>query len=175
MDGAGPHDLDLKALFARHGALVYRRARRILGSHEDAEEATQEVFIRVLKSVERFEGRASVTTWLYEITTNYCLNQLRNRKRRDELRTANAPGDTAVGTARPDDLAEARRLLARADLEQAKAALYVYLDGMSHQEAADLLGVSKRTVGNLLDRFRAWAEQETVPDRPRHGSQSGES
>ena len=50
-------------------------------------------------------------------------------------------------------------LLAEADEKQAQAAVYVYLDGMSHEEAAELLGVSKRTVGNLIDRFVAWAQR----------------
>jgi RNA polymerase sigma-70 factor (ECF subfamily) len=54
-----------------------------------------------------------------------------------------------------------RRLLAEADEQQARAAIYVYLDGMSHEEAAAVLGVSKRTVGNLIDRFLAWANQRS--------------
>ena len=52
-----------------------------------------------------------------------------------------------------------RTLLQEADEEQAKAAVYVYIDGMSQNEAADLLGVSRRTVGNLLDRFNGWARK----------------
>jgi RNA polymerase sigma-70 factor (ECF subfamily) len=41
--------------------------------------------------------------------------------------------------------------------------VYVFLDGMSHEEAAELLGVSKRTVGNLLERFQAWAQEQLEP------------
>lgn len=147
--------------------MVYRRARRLLGSHEDAEEATQEVFIRVLRGGGGFEGRASVTTWLYEIATNYCLNQIRNRSRRDELRAERHDPDAGRGApAEADALVEVRGLLAEADEAQARAAIYVLVDGMSHEEAAELLGVSKRTVGNQIERFRAWAAAREMTAAP---------
>src|SRR4051812_30294696 len=75
----------VRRLFREHGPMVYRRALRILGNAADAEEALQEVFVRVLRGGEGFEQRSQVTTWLYRITTNYCLNFLRDNKRRREL------------------------------------------------------------------------------------------
>lgn len=149
-------------LFRQHGPMVYRRAFRLLGRREDAEEATQEVFIRVMRSASSFEGRSGVTTWLYQITTHYCLNLLRDRARRRQLWQENAAPDEAPGGPAASELLHLRRLLAEADEQQARAAVYVYLDGMSHEEAAELLGVSKRTVGNLIDRFLAWAQQRSA-------------
>ena len=148
-------------LFRRYGPMVYRRANRLLGNRDDAQEATQEVFIRVLRSAEGDRSMGRTAGWLAQITTHYCLNQLRDTGRRrtllrepfsspDELREAATPD--------PGDLSTLRYLLANADERQATAAIYVYLDGMSYSEAAELLGVSKRTVGNLLERFREWAE-----------------
>jgi RNA polymerase sigma-70 factor (ECF subfamily) len=147
------------ALFQQHGHLVYRRALRILGSRADAEEATQEVFIRVMRGLDRFQGRSQVTTWLYHVTTNYCLNLLRDRARRRELMEEHAAEPADEIPSSPEWLA-LRRLLARADELQARAAIYVFVDGMSHEEAAELLSVSRRTVGNLLDRFVTWARQQ---------------
>lgn len=144
----------LARLFELHAPRVYRRALRLLGNPADAEEATQEVFVRVMKGADGFRGDAQVTTWLYQVTTNYCLNQLRDRARRRDLfdtRVAAAADET--GPARSDDLVLLRRLLSGADERQAQAAVYVFLDGLSHDEAAELLGVSRRTVGNLLERF----------------------
>ena len=146
-------------LFRKHGAMVFRRAYRILGRREDAEEAMHEVFIRVLRRQGQFEGRSEVTTWLYEITTNYCLNQLRDRKRRRELFEANVGEPEHPSQAEPADLILLRRLLTEADEEQAQAVVYVFLDGMSQDEAAALLGVSQRTVSNRVDRFMRWAEK----------------
>lgn len=156
-------DLDSQTLgevFRKHGPSVYRRAYRILGNRADAEEATQEVFIRALRGAEGFLGQSQVTTWLYRITTFYCLNLLRDRRRRRELMQENLPADEPSGPVPPGELLLLRRLLAEAEPQQARAAVCVYLDGMTHEEAAEVLEVSKRTVGNLLDRFREWASRK---------------
>jgi RNA polymerase sigma-70 factor (ECF subfamily) len=168
---AGRVQSEVGELFRLHGAMVYRRALRLLGRKEDADEATQEVFIRVMRSMSEFEGRSSVTTWLYQVTTNYCLNLMRDRGRRRQLFQENVttPGG---GLFEPTERASTtdqlflRRLLAEADEQQAKAAVYVYFDGLSHEEAAELLGVSKRTVGNLIDRFLAWAQKQSAVAEP---------
>ena len=154
---------DVGALFRLHGPMVFRRALRLLGRREDAEEATQEVFVRAMRGLHSFDGRSSMSTWLYQITTNYCLNQIRDRGRRRDLFAQNvaADGDEAT-SAQAAELVLLRRLLVEADEQQAKAAVYVYLDGMSHEEAAEVLGVSKRTVGNLIERFLGWAKKRTA-------------
>lgn len=150
-------------LFHQHGPRVYRRALRLLGNPADAEEATQEIFIRAFRSAEGFRQQSQWTTWLYQITTHYCLNLIRDRSRRTALYEEHvAPTVDATDRtdpASPEDGLLLRRLLADADERQAAAAVYVLLDGMSHEEAASVLGVSKRTVGNLLERFQAWARE----------------
>lgn len=151
----------LATLFRLHGRMVYRRCLRILGNAADAEEATQEVFIRVMRSTTDIAARDSVVQWLYRITTNHCLNVVRNRGRRGDLhddREAELPRPRAE-TAAPK-LLLLRRLLVDADAQQAQAAIYVHLDGLSQREAADLMGVSRRTIGNLLERFTAWAHEQ---------------
>ena len=150
---------EIAELFDRYGPMVYRRALALLGKPEIAEEATQEVFLRALKAGESFEGRSRVSTWLYSITTNYCLNLLRNENRRRELWQEHSPKGLQATHEAPEELMLMRTLLSEADEEQAQAAVYVYIDGMSQNEAAELLGVSRRTVGNLLDRFNAWARK----------------
>jgi RNA polymerase sigma-70 factor (ECF subfamily) len=145
--------------------MVLRRAKAILAHDADAEEATQEVFIRALQQHEKFENRSQVSTWLYRITTNYCLNLLRDQKRRRELLETQVPTpDLPRGNPAETGIL-LRTLLARADAEQAKAAICVYVDRMSHQEAAEVLGVSRRTVGNLLERFDTWAAAQTAAER----------
>lgn len=156
----------ISLLFNQHGPRVYRRALRLLGNPADAEEATQEIFIRAFRSAGSFRQQSQMTTWLYQIATNYCLNLIRDRSRRAALHDEHvAPlTDDACRPepVRPDDVVLLRRLLADADERQAAAAVYVFLDGMSHEEAASVLGVSKRTVGNLLERFQEWANARTA-------------
>lgn len=162
---------DVGALFRQHGPMVYRRALRLLGRREEAEEATQEVFIRVMRSMDEFEGRSSITTWLYQVTTNYCLNYLRDHSRRRQLFAENVAVGEGGSQASQSDLLHLRRLLSEADEQQARAAVYVYIDGMSHEEAAELLGVSKRTVGNFIERFLLWARSRSSSE-PQRGRES---
>lgn len=152
---------EVAELFDRHGPLVYRRALQILGSAADAEEATQEVFIRAARALPQFDPRAQRSTWLYRITTNYCLNRLRDERRQRAL-LAERADEVAPASVLYDQekMVLMRRLLADADPREAKAALAVFVDGMSHAEAAEVLGVSRRTVGNLCERFTVWARAQ---------------
>ena len=156
----------ISLLFNQHGPRVYRRALRLLGNPADAEEATQEIFIRAFRSAGSFRQQSQMTTWLYQIATNYCLNLIRDRSRRTALHDEHvaplADDASRPEPVRPDDVVLMRRLLADADERQAAAAVYVFLDGMSHEEAASVLGVSKRTVGNLLERFQEWVNARTA-------------
>lgn len=160
----------LRVLYDTHGPMVFRRARRILGNDADAEEATQEVFVRAFTSAERFEERASVSTWLYRITTHLCLNRMRDARRRRELWQVKVePAEPrATDALSHAEIIALRRVLAEADPQCASAAVCVYLDGMSHEEAAEVLEVSRRTVGNLLERFAAFARKRLSEPEASH-------
>jgi RNA polymerase sigma-70 factor (ECF subfamily) len=149
----------MRALYETHGPMVYRRARRILGNDADAEEAVQEVFIRAFSGSDAFERRSSVATWLWRITTHWCLNRMRDKRRRQELwqQKVEPAEPTHEGALSHAEILTLRRLLAEADEREAQAAICVHLDGMSHDEVAEVLGVSRRTVGNLIERFTKFA------------------
>ena len=68
-----------------------------------------------------------------------------------------APSAQLVGAPDHAEIQALRQLLQEADPTQANCAVYVYVDGMTRPEAAEALGVSLRTVGNLLNKFGAWA------------------
>jgi RNA polymerase sigma-70 factor (ECF subfamily) len=154
----------LRQLYERQQPRVYRRALRLLHNPSDAEEATQEVFVRAFRAISGFEQQSEIGTWLHRITTNYCLNLLRDRRRRAELDEGHEL--TPIGPAPSDELTLLHRLLAAADEQQARAVLHVHLDGLTHDEAAQRLGVSRRTVGKLIERFRAWAlDDRSLDDR----------
>jgi len=164
---------EITELFDRYWPMVYRRAHYILGGHEDAQEAAQEVFLRAMSKLAALQKGEKVSSWLYSITTNYCLNRLRDRKRRRALWEEHKP-DGAELPAAPDPTAMilVRKILASVDEEIGRAAIYVHVDGMSHAEAAKQLGVSRRTVGNLLERFGEKARQLATEDNDVQMSQS---
>ncbi|HXL40151.1 MAG TPA: sigma-70 family RNA polymerase sigma factor, partial [Myxococcales bacterium] len=70
----------IERLYRSHGYIVLRRARALLGSEPDAQEALQEVFASLLRAPQVLRSADSVVGWLYRATTHFCLNQLRNRR-----------------------------------------------------------------------------------------------
>src|SRR5690242_5889615 len=85
-------------LYKRFAPVVFRRARQLLGDESTAWDAVQEVFMRIMRSSDAFRNQASPMTWIYRITTNYCLNVLRDgsRRRAGMLRHAAEPRELAA-------------------------------------------------------------------------------
>lgn len=148
--------VSLAELAQRFGPMVYRRAYAILRDAEEARDATQDVFVQAMRSEPTLQ--LEPTRWLYRVTTNACLNRLRARRRYRAMRERNALAESSTSRSTTDADFLVRELLAEGDEECTSAALYVFVEGMSHEEAAEILGVSRRTVGNLLDRFVRWAQ-----------------
>lgn len=107
----------------------------------------------LLDRPEQFDGRSHITTWLYSATTHACFTRLRNQRTRQRLlRERTAPGDaTAVASAEQSALV--RQWLQRLPDELALVAVYAFVDEMTQQEIADLIGGSRRRVGDLLKRI----------------------
>ncbi len=144
---------DFDVIYRKYGAIVQRRAWGILGDEQSAKDAVQEVFIRAIRSRENFRGEASVTSWIYRITTNYCLNVIRDRARRVELLAANAVAEVAFEPTTDSQIAVSR-VLAQLPEELREIAVYFFVDQMNRDEIAALLGVSRRTIGYRLEEFR---------------------
>lgn len=144
-------------IYQRYGAVVYRRARRMLGNDHAASDACQEVFLRLFRSLPRFE-RAEPITWLYKVTTNHCLNLLRDEQRRRRLLEARVPIAPTVPAV------DLPALLAGFPEELQEIAVYYFVDEMSQDEIARLLGVSQRTVSNRLSAFRVLARTVWAAD-----------
>jgi len=168
----------------------YRRALevhcyRMLGSVHDAEDAVQEALLRAWRSLDRFEGRAAVGTWLYRIATNVCLDELERRPKRAEPVVEPYPDDRLDEAVVP--LADpAARYAAREGMELAfltaiqwlpgrQRAVLVLRDvlGWSAAETADLLGTSTAATNSALQRARATIDAE-LGVRPVAPARAGE-
>jgi RNA polymerase sigma factor (sigma-70 family) len=148
--------IDAGELYRRHSGTALRRARWLLGSEEDASEAVQHVFLGLVERPEQIERFPSFVAWLYSAITHFCLNQLRNRRTRARLLAMQvAPARERVAPARVETLVTAAELLDRLDPVLAEVAVYHYVDEMTHDEIAHILGCSRRHVGDLLARARA--------------------
>ena len=162
-------------LVRQHSARVYRLAYRLTGNMHDAEDLTQEVFVRVFRSLPgytpgTFEG------WLHRITTNLFLDMARRRQR---IRFEGL-GDQAVGLLRDDEPTPAQAFDARhldTDVQQALEALapeyraavvLCDIEGLSYEEIASTLGVKLGTVRSRIHRGRAQLRGALDHRRPRH-------
>ncbi|HUS32667.1 MAG TPA: sigma-70 family RNA polymerase sigma factor [Kofleriaceae bacterium] len=140
-------------MYRAYGHSVLRRARQMLVSDDDAAEVLQEIFMGLIARPGQFDGRSSPSTFLYAVTTNACLTRIRDRKNRGRLIDQHVrPWSTEMDRRSPETATVVRSVLAQLSEDEARTAVYYYLDGMSHAEIADLLGCSRRHVGNLLER-----------------------
>lgn len=148
----------VESIYRAHGHVVLRRARRILGSEDDARDVLQEIFASLIGKESPFRGDSSVTTWLYSATTNACLNRMRNHKTRSRVLEGEARqerADEAVAASNAESAAIVRQLLERVPDPLAEVAIHYYVDEMTHEEIADVLHCSRRHVGDLIERLHA--------------------
>lgn len=149
-----PSAPDVARLYAAHAARVHRWVQRF--GIDDAEAVVHEVFVRAIERLDGFRADASPTTWLFRLTTNYCINRLRDDNRRAELwrDRGDAHWQSALETGDQELVATLRQMWRRLDPELVEVAIYHYVDSMTHAEIARVVGCSERTIGNRLERLR---------------------
>ena len=131
----------------RHQRGVYQLCYRFVRSHEDAADLTQEVFLRAYRGLHRFRGDAALSTWLYRIGVNMCLNRVSARTPR-ETPLDEAPPLAAAATDPVSALADARRrarvraAVGKLPSKQRAALILRVYHELSHQEIAAALGTS---------------------------------
>jgi RNA polymerase sigma factor (sigma-70 family) len=152
--------LDVATLYQKYGHSVLRRARLILASEDEAAEVLQELFTSLVERPDQFDGRSAPSTFLYAATTHACLSRLRDRRNRHRLIDEQVrPWTTEVDPRSAEAASAVRGVLEQLTDDEARAAVFHYLDGMSHAEVALVLRCSRRHVGNLLERVsRRFAE-----------------
>ncbi len=110
--------------------------------------------MRLVRTMARLEERGDALPWIYRVTTNHCLNVLRNSGRHgeDALPVDLEADERSAAEALPDRRL-AQELLERFDASTQAVVVGVYVDGMEREEVAAVLGISKRTVSRRLERF----------------------
>ena len=141
------------SLYRELGPAVYRRCLRLLKDREAARDATQEVFVKLLRDRERLADRQTALPWLYRVATNHCLNVLRDARRRPTAVLDDALDVVPDAAPSFPERRLARQVLSRFDVKTQAIAVGVLVDGMEHEEVAGALGVSRRTVERRLARF----------------------
>ena len=149
-------------LYASLGPAVYRRCLKLLRDRDEARDATQDVFMKLVRDMDRLQDRETVMPWIYRVATNHCLNVIRSRRRSGESVSVEDAGlelaPAQSGATYPDRML-ARAVLAEFDEDTQAVAVGVLVDGMEHEELARALGVSRKTIQRRLDRFLTRARE----------------
>jgi RNA polymerase sigma-70 factor (ECF subfamily) len=160
-DGA----LDVEELTRRYGPMVLRRCRHLLRDEDEAMDASQDVFVRLLERRDRLTVRHP-SSLLYRIATNLCLNRIRDRRRRattadDDLLSRIASAETAGAAGEARTLLD--RLFGRHPESSRTIAVLHHLDGLTLEETAAEVGLSvsgvRKRLRGLRQTLREWEER----------------
>ncbi len=155
----------VEQLCRAYGSSILRRCRAILKNDAEAEDAAQEVMVLLFEKGQQFRGDAAVSTWIYRVTTNVCLNHIRSESRR---RTREQSGDVRdwIEKENPD----AQRFVVQSDvlrealggLSDLDQQIFVlrHVDGLRQDEIAEVVGRSRRTINKRLKKLDEWTEKK---------------
>ena len=170
------------ALVQEHSPLVYRVALRVLGAR-DAQDASQEVWIRVWRNISKFRGESAFTTWLYRITMNTCLSVRQKEMRREERQRddevpflAEPPGgdaDPEAAALNDERREEIEAALAHVRPDHRAALVLRHMEGLSYAEIAEVLEVPDGTAKGWVSRGRAAMLVALSRENGHHGPGGG--
>ena len=158
---SAPPGLSLASLYEAYAGAVMARCQYLLRQPAEAEDATQEVFMRALGAADGFRGDSSALTWLLTIATRHCLNVMRAKRAAWHEKVQR----TAAVSSEPLEAREViRRTLRQFDEETQMAAVLYHVDEMTLDEVAVELGRSVPTVRKRLAEFATAARAHLQQD-----------
>ncbi len=144
-----------RELYDHCNPTVFRLALRMVGAQE-ANDLTQQVFLRVYQSIHQFTGRSGFETWLYRLTVNECLQFLRHAKRHPHEALEYEPAVRCAGVGRAIQAREMLDLaLQRLDYDLRAVFLLREVEGLGYADLAEALEISEGTVASRLNRARS--------------------
>jgi len=147
-------------IYESNKARIYSTAYRMLGNSADAEDVVQDVFIKAYRKLDSFEGRSQVSTWLYRIAINRCLDILRKRKRQQT-----APLDEAMGAvAKQSNVMKLIEGMVPS-LPTGYRTVFVLHDiqGLKHFEIAKMLHITEGACKSQLHKARLMMRKKLKP------------
>lgn len=156
-----------ESLILKYEGKIYNMCYYLLKNKEDASDASQEVCIKIYKSINKFKGDSKFSTWIYRITYNTCLDHI--KKRKDELSYEEVLSTDGSIESRTEGIIEARELkfeLKRCILKlnnDFKTVIILRdIEGLSYQEIAEVLNIEVGTVKSRINRAREAFKNELI-------------
>lgn len=146
---AGRRTEAFEALLAAYQDKVFRLSYSMLGDRAQAEDAAQESFLRIWKSLDRYRGESALGTWIFSIARNVCLTSISKRARSAPMDDAGRPKPDP-----PDRQPDIVRLVGRLPENYRQVVMLFYMEDRSYEEVARLLDLPVGTVKTHLHRAR---------------------
>lgn len=143
---------DISALYERYGYLVHRRCLSILSSRADADDALQEVFMRVQR-YEAPDDKNAMLRWLYSVADRCCFDLHKKRSRAEPTEDRKLDVRTVGEAADADRRAFVGAALRAVGPRTREIALLAHVDGYTQEEVAEQTGYSRKTIGKKLKSF----------------------
>ena len=155
-----------RLLFEAYKDRVFSIARYSLGDEAAADDVTQQIFVKLITRIGQFRGDSEFSTWLYRLVINSCLDERRKRRRFLPVAEFETVSKTAnqktpeTGYARREVADSVRQAICGLKPKMRLPILLKYIEGLSYEEIAEVLGCSKGTVASRLNRaHKALAKQ----------------
>ncbi|HWM87084.1 MAG TPA: sigma-70 family RNA polymerase sigma factor [Kofleriaceae bacterium] len=144
---------DVERCYREYGHVVLRRAEQILGDREEAIDLMQELFTSLVKDPAQVTGGARITTWLYAASTRRCIERIRGRRGRARVLAHEvAPELEPSIDPRAEQVGAVRQLVGQMPDDLAQVTIFYFIDEMTPEEIAWLIGCSHRQVAYLLEQ-----------------------
>jgi RNA polymerase sigma-70 factor (ECF subfamily) len=153
----------MKEIYEKYASIIHHRCITFLGSEDEAWDATQEVFMKLMAALPSVKKKGSVLSWLYRTSTNHCISIL--RKKRGQA------FDEKIHSQNKDKANQEKILILREIIERLfkpwdkkirEVVIYTYVDGYNQEEIAKLTGFGQSTIRRYLTKFRrasaSWKE-----------------
>ena len=151
-------DMDaFRQLYEAHVDHVIHHVGRLLGPRAEVEDAVQEVFVRVHKSLRDYRGDSQFSTWLYRVTRNVAIDHLRKRKKTvslDDWRTLRAHGNAWKRLEARDQLRALYAALEKLNIDYREAFLLYEVEGLKLREISEMMDVPIGTAASRVRRAR---------------------
>ncbi len=155
-----------KLLYSRYASKIYGKCLSILKDETLAEDATQEIFMKIFTNLSRFEEKAKFSTWIYSITYNYCIDYLRRKQKKDNLfaddeveSASDIAGEVSDQMMIEMEIQQLKSVLKQLPTDDRTILLMKYQDEMSIKEIADILEKSESAIKMKLKRAKEKAQR----------------
>lgn len=166
--------LAFEKLFSIYENKIYNLSYYTLKNKEDALDVTQDVCLKIYKSIEKFKGNSKISTWIYRITYNTCLDYL--RKKKDEISYEEAVNFEIDNEYRVENIVEKneikneiKKCILKLGNDHRTIIILRDINGLSYQEISEILGIEIGTVKSRVNRAREALKKELTKTGIRRG------